>query len=339
MFMTKLNFNLQFFADPVAANTTSSPKLKAEIKQYYEKELLKNFKPNLVHLQFGDRKPMPQGNGKKVEFRKIVPLSKSTTPLTEGVTPEAIEMEFSSLEAELKQYGGFTNYTDVLKFASIDPVISTYNEELASQGSLTMDSVCRDVLNTTTNVMYCSKKAADGTETAVTTVSDIDSTCVFDLKEVFKAVNILKRRNAKKIGDSFVCIAHPDVITALMIANIDKGWIDVNKYSNAEKIFNGEVGKIAGCRFVESSEAKIEEVDGKVVYNTLVIGSKAYGVIDPEGMGMESIVKDLGETGFDPLNQRGTIGWKAMQATCILNPEYLLKVVSSTDVVTGATAN
>lgn len=337
-------FYLQHFADPTVSNTTSSTKLAAEIKKFYEKELLKNFKPNLVHLQFGEKKPMPAGNGKSVEFRKIVPLAKETTALTEGVTPTAKEMQFSTITADLKQFGAFTNYTDVLKFASIDPVISTYNEELASQGSITMDAVCRDVLNTTTNVMYCSKKTSSG-ETAVSAYADMDSTCVLDLKEVFKAVNILKRKNAKKIGDSFVCIAHPDVITALMVANLEHGWIDVTKYAHADQIFKGEVGKIAGCRFIESSEAKITDrkatgdTSSKMVYSSLFIGEKAYGVIDPEGMGMESIIKDLGETGYDPLNQRGTIGWKAMQATAILNPEYLLKVESMTDIVTGATAN
>ncbi len=332
-------FNLQYFADPEVTNKTSETRLKPEIKEYYVKELLKDFKPNLVHLQFGDKKPVPRGNGKTIEWRKVVPVAKNTTPLTEGVTPEAVEMAFSTIKAELNQFGMWTDYTDVLKFASIDPVVSEYNEALGAAGSLTMDSVCRDVLCTTTNVMYCSKKAADGTETAVTDYSDMDSTCVLNLKEVFKAVNILKRKNAKKIGESFVCIAHPDVITALMVANMENGWIDVQKYSNTTKIYEGEVGKIAGCRFVETSEAKITDRDGKMVYSSLFIGAKAYGVADPEGMGMQSIIKDLGENGHDPLNQRGTIGWKAMQTTAILNPEYLLKVESMTDIVSGAQPN
>lgn len=332
-------FNLQYFADPAPVNTTTEARIAPEIKEFYVKELLKAFKPNLVHLQFGDKKPMPQGNGKSVEWRKVVPIAKNTTPLTEGVTPEAVEMAFSAIKAELNQFGMWTNYTDVLKFASIDPVVSEYNEALASSGSLTMDAVCRDVLCTTTNVMYCSKKAADGTKTAVTGYTDMDPTCILDIEEVFKAANILKRKNAKKIDDSFIVIAHPDVITALMIANTDNGWIDIQKYSNTTKIYEGEVGKIAGCRFVESSEAKITDRDGKIVYSTLFIGKKAYGVVDPEGMGMQSIIKDLGENGNDPLNQRGSIGWKAMQTTAILNPEYLLKVESMTDIVSGAQPN
>lgn len=334
-----LRLNLQYFADPAVTNKTSETRIAPEIKEYYVKELLKDFKPNLVHLQFGDKKPVPRGNGKTIEWRKVVPVAKNTTPLTEGVTPEAVEMAFSTIKAELNQFGMWTDYTDVLKFASIDPVVSEYNEALSAAGSLTMDSVCRDVLCTTTNVMYCSKKAADGTETAVTDYSDMDSTCVLTLKEVFKAVNILKRKNAKKIGESFVCIAHPDVITALMVANMENGWIDVQKYSNTTKIYEGEVGKIAGCRFVETSEAKITDRSGKTVYSSLFIGAKAYGVADPEGMGMQSIIKDLGENGHDPLNQRGTIGWKAMQTTAILNPEYLLKVESMTDIVSGAQPN
>jgi hypothetical protein len=71
---------------------------------------------------------------------------------------------------------------------------------------------------------------------------------------IARAVATLKKANAPKIDGSYVAIVHPSVSHDLMV---DEAWIDVNKYSNATAIFNGEIGKLYGCRFVESTEAAI----------------------------------------------------------------------------------
>ena len=37
----------------------------------------------------------------------------------------------------------------------------------------------------------------------------------------------------------------------------DKKWVDVKTYSDPDGIYEGEIGKIEGVRFVETTEAKI----------------------------------------------------------------------------------
>ena len=64
---------------------------------------------------------------------------------------------------------------------------------------------------------------------------------------------------------------------------------------------------------------------GVAVYGCLFLGKEAYGIIDPEKMGLQMIVKGLGE-GDDPLNQRSTIGWKASTATKILYQERMVRL-------------
>ena len=77
-------------------------------------------------------------------------------------------------------------------------------------------------------------------------------------------------------------------------------------------MYEGEIGKIAGVRFVETTEAKIfpkAGADGRDVYSTLILGDNAYGVTEVEGGGLSHIVKQLGSGGTtDPLNQRATTG-------------------------------
>ena len=56
--------------------------------QYYVKTLLENSEPKLVYAKYGDEHPLPQGNGKRMQWRKFSKLGKALTPLTEGVTPD-----------------------------------------------------------------------------------------------------------------------------------------------------------------------------------------------------------------------------------------------------------
>lgn len=65
---------------------------------------------------------------------------------------------------------------------------------------------------------------------------------------------------------------------------------------------------------------------GVAVYGCLFFGKDAYGIIDPEKMGLQMIVKGLGEGGDDPLNQRSTVGFKFADATKILYQERLLRL-------------
>ena len=50
---------------------------------FYDKQLIANAEPVLVHNQFGQKRPIPKGSGKTINFRKFSKLPKAVTPLTE----------------------------------------------------------------------------------------------------------------------------------------------------------------------------------------------------------------------------------------------------------------
>ena len=64
-----------------------------------------------------------------------------------------------------------------------------------------------------------------------------------------------------------------------------------------------------------------------MVYATLFFGKNAFGVVDPQGMGLELIVKDRAQVG-GPLNQFSTVGYKFEAATKILYQERMIRVES-----------
>ena len=79
-------------------------------------------------------------------------------------------------------------------------------------------------------------------------------------------------------------------------------------------------------RFVETTEAKVYQGG---VFGTLIMGANAYGVTEITGGGLQTIIKQKGSAGTaDPLDQRSSIGWKAIKTAELLIPNYLVRVES-----------
>ena len=325
----KRKLDLQLFADASTQlqNTTGAAGMSAEMKTFYEKRLIDQAEPALVHSQFGDSYPIPAGGGKTIEFRKYDSLPKATTPLTEGVTPAGQTLNVSTITSEVKQFGGWVPLTDLVQTTTLDNNVVQATKIIASQAGRTMDTVVRDILAGGTNVIYA-PKVADGAETAVASRAALDKTAQLTSDLILQAVTQLKAMNADPIGESYVAIIHPYVAYDL---KRDPEWIDVHKYAQPDEIFNGEIGKLHGCRFVETSEAKIWKgtgcPSGLAVFGTLVLGAHAYGVTELEGGGLEHIVKQLGY-GDDPLNQRASVGWKGTETAERLVEQYMVRIES-----------
>ena len=45
--------------------------LSVEMKTFYDKQLIREAEPHLIHDQFAQKRPIPEGSGKTIEFRKF----------------------------------------------------------------------------------------------------------------------------------------------------------------------------------------------------------------------------------------------------------------------------
>ena len=282
-----------------------------------------------MHDQFGQKRPIPANGGKTIEFRKFSPLAKATTPITEGVTPAGKDLTVTSLTATVNQYGDYIVQSDVLELTALDNTILEATKLLGKQAGSTLDTVVRDVLQSGTNVTYC-PKIVSGAETAVTSRAGLDATAKLTVDVVQQVVAKLRAQNTPTIGGKYVAIIHPYVAYDLMR---DPEWIDAHKYSNPTNLYEGEIGEIAGVRFVQTTEAKIYTgtgcPSGLAVFASLFMGENAYGVTEITGGGLQTIVKQKGSAGTgDPLDQRSSVGWKAIKTAEILVQNYLVRVES-----------
>ena len=123
--------------------TTQADGLSAEMKTYYSDYLIDNAAPNLVHDQFGQKHAIPKNGGKQIEFRKFLPFSKATRPLSEGVTPDGGSLSVTNVTATVEQYGYYVTMSDVLMLTAIDNTLLETTKLLGSQAGSTLDTVTR----------------------------------------------------------------------------------------------------------------------------------------------------------------------------------------------------
>lgn len=329
------SFSLQRFATNTTADKADGNRLTVEMKTFYDKTLIDEAQPQLVHDQFGQERDIPANGGKNIEFRRFSSLPKATTPLSEGVTPAGSSLNVSGVGATVQQYGDYITQSDMLEMTAIDNTIVEATQLLGSQAGRTLDTITREVLQGGTNVLYCPALSADGTETACTSRQALTAKNLLTVRMVFRAAAILKAANAPKINGDYVAVIHPYAAHDLM-AEAGESWMDVHKYAQPEEIFSGEIGKLGGVRFVETTEAKILKGgasgckdDDTAVFCTLFLGANAYGKTKVTGGGLQTIVKQKGSAGTgDPLDQRSSVGWKATKAAERLVEEYMVRVES-----------
>jgi len=324
-----LNLNIRMFGDNT--NVTTDSGMTNEMKTFYEMQLIKLAEAELVHDQFGQKKPIPANGGKTIEFRKYSSLPKALTPLTEGVTPDGNKVSITKIEKAISQYGDYTTVSDRLELEAVDPIITGVTEEHGAQAGDTLELITRAELLTGTNI----RTAGDKQTSALTSADVITATLIN------KAVTDLKKAKAPTINGDYVAVIHPSVAYDLRES---QGWLDAHKYAQPEEIYNGEIGKLHGVRFIESTMAPVEISGAAInnppegtnaknaIYHTFIFGKDAFGIIEPSAESLEVIVKQRGSAGTsDPLDQRSTVGWKASHAAKILYGERLV------DVVTGST--
>ena len=334
--MNKIPDFIQLFATQTSTMNSSGNDLSPEMKTYYDLRLLDYAQANLVHDQFGQKRPIPKNGGKTIEFRSFSPLAKATTPLTEGVTPNGNQLDVKTVTATVSQYGDFIVQSDVLELTAVDNTILEATKLLGRQAGVTLDTVTRNVMVGGTNVMYAPKiNASTGAETAVVSRAGLDNTCVLTVNLVEQVVAELRAQNAPTIDGDYIGIIHPYTAYDLMR---DPDWRDPHKYADTTNLYEGEIGKIGGVRFVQSTEAKIwrdstcPAQSGATpayyaVFASLFFGDNAYGVTEVEGAGLQTIVKQKGSAGTaDPLDQRSSVGWKAMETAKILMEPYMIRV-------------
>lgn len=315
---------------------------------FYDRVLLERGKPFQVHARFAMEKSLKQRSGTQIKFRRYGSLPVTTTPLVEGVTPSGKTVTKTDLTVQLKQYGDFIRHSDVVSLVNQDATLTEFHELLGDQSGESLDILARDVYCAGTNVYYAGSYADSSIDTRVEvntapTLSDLKK-----MREIHignKARKITKIKTAASgqgtmpIPPSYFAIVSHELQNDLEKVS---GWLPVQNYPNQAGVSMEEIGAVpdANVRFLITQNGKKWNAGGGAtgagttyrssdstnvdVYAMLYFGDRAVAHCPLDGESLKSIVKAVGSAGADdPLDQRGSVGWKAFQAWAILNDLWL----------------
>ena len=351
--MEFIRYNLQFFADAgTLTNTTGNyvnsytgegtafegaNTLSAEMKDFYDTELLENARVELYFAQFGKHQALPANHSGKVEWRKWNTFARAGK-LQEGVIPTGQKFGVSAITGSIDQYGTYTTISDKLELRGFDNVILGATEEMGASAAETQEVLIRDALLVNTNVVYCDNLDSTGAVKSTPVgaaemgASETNGYAYLTPRMVNKVATIMKKDRVPRINGKYYAIIHPSVAHDLRES---EGWIEAHKYAAPEELFNGEIGELHGVRFIENPFAPVlggegyTNKEGTVTYASYFFGKDSFGIIDPAGGALEMIIHDKGEIG-GPLNQFSTIGYKfETNGATILYPERLVRVMST----------
>jgi N4-gp56 family major capsid protein len=283
--------------------------------------------------KYADARFIPANSGVKQMFAfRYRNLRPATTPLTEGKLPTESTPKREKVSYNVSQFGSYVTYTDQIDIFDVDNIKTQFTDILGTQAAETADVVIREVISAGTNVIYAGGSASRddvAKNSKILTAQDLDLAVLklksAKAKKVKSIITGSTNIGTKPIRDAYVMFVHPNQFPDLKALN---GFIPVEQYAYSKDLLDGEIGSYNEIRFIENSNIKIVEDNGKNVYLSLLIGDKAYASVSVRGkQGVETIFKPLTAGGVEnALNQVGSIGWKMYAGAVILNQLFMVRL-------------
>lgn len=324
-------------------NTTS---LTNTIKSYYDRMLIEALDPALKFYQFGIKKNLPKGEGTSIIWNQPSRLSLGYV-LSQG-SPVLLSagnaLSTTKVSAIIRQFGGFTDVSDLVDLTSITDVMKMAVQRLGAQAGETIERVIinecfvahvpttgasshhifktsvavEDYWGSVSGVSVCSNGSLPGGPLA-----SVSSANVVAVSDIRGAIYRLKALNVKPYsGNDYVAVVNTE--TAEDIVG-DSTWINFHQYAapGQADLYTGEIGKVYGCRFVETTNGPAVRgsnaggTASSIAFGTAIFGAGFYGVTELDG-GIKTYLSQ-GASKADPLNQTTVYGWKANFIAKLLN--------------------
>ena len=311
---------------------TSTSDLTNTIKSYYDRMLLETLNPETKFYQFAVKKPLPKAEGTSVIWNRPRRLGFGQK-VTAGIKPSASELSSIKVSAIIEVYGGYSVLEDTVQLTSITDVLDMATMELAKSAAETLDkAIMQSILffddpDTAVSAVHVVKSSATLEISTNTAVGRVSSTSLIAVSDIRRSVGELRRRNAMTFdGQNYIGVIHPIISEDL---RADSTWQNWHQYTTPEFLYRGEVGRVEGVRFVETTLTPVSAGSGNgnaisaspgassIAYGTVIFGRGFYGATELDG-GIKTFLVE-GPSKSDPLNQTTTYGWKAHFTSKVLN--------------------
>ena len=184
------------------------------------------------------------------------------------------------------------------------------------------------------------KEACDKGDTfRVVTSTGITSTNVITCSAVERAVALLKYFNAPTYdGKYYIGIISPFVQYDFMQ---DSAWVNAHHYAQDTALFDGEVGRWGGVRWVEDTDPWLEAAGTIGTYNangavhqTPIFGRHAYAGVGLEGVPDKLFIKKPGDQDTSNyINAYSMVAWRVYFVPVVLNALFGVTLISGASTI------
>lgn len=324
---------------PTAPQTYSdiSPRTAA----YAMVPLLKRHTEKMILQKLGQVYVLPTKSSNTAKFRRYDALSLALTALVEGVTPSGQKPTYTDYTVTLEEHGDFVPYTGFMLDTHEDPILKEYGSLCVQQASETVETLIYNKIKAGTNVGYANGSQRTDVNTPITLALQRTATAALLRQRAEFITDIVASSpnfRTEPVEAAFIGIVHTDVGND--IRNMT-GFIPTKQYASGILPWANEIGSVEDVRYVRSvlftpfadgggAKGAMRSTTGTSadVYPVIYVSKDAFGIVPLRGSNaMSLIAHNPGSAGTaDPLNQRGTLGWKMAQNSVILNDLWLYRL-------------
>ncbi len=272
-------------------------------------------------------------------WRRYNPFPDITAPLSEGVTPPGQELTYTDYNATLEQWGAVSKLTDVIQDTHTDPVLNQMFKLAGEQAAKTLERVRQNTFQGGSNVYYAGAVTSRATVDGPVQRGDLRKVTRafgrFNIEMISEIIKASQKISTQPISSAYFAIGHTDLKPDLQGVS---GYVPVAEYADSNMRIKGEVGAIDDIRFCLTSLATPWETSGASgtiylsggaavavaaqadVYPLCIFGRDFGAGVRLQGANaIQPIVLNPNNPApGDELGQRGSVGWKTMQANVIL---------------------
>ena len=299
---------------------TDTGTLSALMQTYYDRLFIDTAKETLVFEEGAQVRPLPMSEGKIVNFLRYAPLNIITAQTAEGSNPSAVNLSSTNVSATVSEFGSYTKISKLLKLTAVDPKMKGAVEVMGQNAGESRDQLVRD--------HAFSGKGYTQLAGGKSALSDVAISDTLSSTEIRKAVRTLKANKAMRYEDGYF-IAKTDPFSTFDLMG-DNVWVNAHTYKDGMELYKGELGKLHGVRFLESTnwkEAINAGASNADIISTFIHGKNAFGVTDLEGDEKKIYVKTPGANSTDnPTDRFYTVGWMMTSAPVALVSDWIIEL-------------
>lgn len=229
----------------------TSVELDDNLRAVYSNDIIFKAMPQMRFLQFArQQNELGVQPGLTINILAYDNISKGGT-LTEGVRMSTKALSSSLKSVTVAEKGNAVSVSELTLRASFDNVMERVTTLLARDMAITLDTELRDACltgGTYTSTIY---GRADKNAAKISARANITATHILSVATIKDAIEILATNNAPKFeGAYYISFVHPHQSRTL---RDDPAWVNASNYGAAEQLFTGEIGRIDGTRFIETT--------------------------------------------------------------------------------------